>query len=727
MSEWNLSVRLTGQGSDLATTLKESAKEARKLTNRINDAKRALTELRAEAANGITVRLDVDGDHLRSDVTAALNDASAGQDLRVRLGIDGDHLRDDISTALTTAGSGQGLRIRLDLDADHLRDDVSTALSTAGAGQGMGVNLRLGDTMQLRREVEDAVRWAAWGHRIEIPIGLRDPMQLRRDVSAAVRWASTNQTITVRTVADTSALTNLNRTINSGGSGGGSGGGMRKALMGLLLLAPAAIPLVAGLSTALAPLPGQFAAVTVPAAAFGAALAGQIEPLTQVAEAEKKYQEAVREHGKASAEAITAQVKYQQLLAELPPEAQQAAVALSQLRENFSAWSDDMAGFTMKPLTNGITVLDTLIPRLTPHVESFSTQLNRLVDVAGGAVQTPGFDAMADRFSAFTDQQLDAMTDKVVHFLRVLSEGGAFQDGPIAEFMAYAKENGPEAREALRAISDALVTLLRGAAEAGPSMLTLVTALARLVAALPPELVGIILQVALALKILQLTGAGMALLATGLARVRVQIAALGVTSAAAGGGLAGLRAAFMSLGVAARAAVAVAGIGAVLLILSNLADMGKKAPPDVDRLTTSLGKLGKTGKVTGEAARAFGKDFGGLADSLRTLSRPSNLDKTQQFLTKLVGMDSTPFKEARPTWRRPLSSEPLRRCARRACPARNSTPTWTTTSRPSPTRRSSRNWQPRAWACSVRPLRTRRPSWRRRSSPLTVCASRSSL
>ncbi|WP_055693981.1 hypothetical protein [Streptomyces prasinopilosus] len=616
MSEWNLSVRLTGQGSGLARTLRNTATDARNASNEINALRRNLTLLRAEASNDIRIRLDIDAGHLRSDVTSAV----------------------------TTAAAGQSISIPLVLDSGDLRSDVSDAVTTAAAGQTLAVSLRLTDAMQLRREVEAAVRWAAWGHRIEIPIGLTDSMQLRRDVTAAVRWAQDNQRIRLRVDVDTSALRGLGGSL---GGGSGSGGGLDIGLAGLLPIATAAIPLIAGLSTSLAPLPGAFAAATVPAAAFGIALAGQVGPLTEVAEAETKYQEAVREHGAASAEATEAQVAYQQILAELPPEAQKAAMALSQLKTNFGAWSNEMSGFTMAPLTKGITVLDELIPRLTPHVESASAQLDRLVTIAGGAINTPGFDAMTERFADFTDRQLDEMTDGVIHFLRVLSEGGAFQDGPIAEFMAYARQNGPAAREALSAISEAVVMLVRAAAEAGPTMLTLVTAFARLVAALPPELVGIILQVATALKLLQLTGAGMAALAAGLGRVRTAIAALGTTAATAGGGLAGLRAAFLSLGLAARASIVIAGIAAVVVVFKELSEIGKQAPSDVDKLTTSLGKLGQTGKVAGEAARAFGKDLGGLSESLRTLSRPSNLDKTQQFLTGLLGMDSTPVKEAK--------------------------------------------------------------------------------
>lgn len=587
MSEWNLSVRLTGQGSNLSRTLRDTARDARTASNDVNALRRDITLLRQQT-------------------------------------------RDD-------------LRLRVRVDGDRLRAEVRNALNAAGAGEGLGVNLRLVDARQLRRDVSQAVRRAARGQRIRIPITLGDPDRLRREVDAVIARAQ-NQTVRVRVVADRSGLNNLGG--NTGGSSGGGVGG-RSMLAGLLMLAPAAIPLVSGLSTALVPLTGMLAAGGAAATAFGIAVAGQIEPLSEAADAEKKYHEAVQEHGRASAEAIKAQIAYQKTLAALPPDTQRAAIALSQLKQNFGDWSDDMSQFTMTPLTNGITVLDQLIPRLTPQVKSASTQLNRLVTVAGGAVNTPGFDAMARRFADFTDHQLDDMTDQVMHFLRVLSEGGAFRSGPIAEFMAYAKENGPEAREAVKALSDAVVTLLRGAAEAGPGMLTLVTAAAKLVAALPPELVGIILQVATALKLLQLSGAGMAALAGGLTRVRAAIAGLTAASAAAGGGMAGLRAAFMSLGVAARATLIASGIGVLLIALSALSDMGKKTPPDVDKLTTSLRTLGDTGKVTGEAARSFGKDLSGFADSLEKVTDPKGLDQVQQSIVSFFGTDSTPIKDAK--------------------------------------------------------------------------------
>jgi hypothetical protein len=730
VSEWNLSVRLTGQGSGLARTLRDLSRDAEAASRDVNALKRDIQLLRREANNSIRIRLDVDAGHLRSDVSAALSSAGAGQglgvrldidaahlradvsaalagaqagqDLRVRLDVDAAHLRSDVSAALAGAGAGQNLSVRLDVDAAHLRADVATALATAragqalsvrldvdaahlradvaaalataragqnlrvrldmdaahlradvsaaltaaGSGQGLTVNLRLGNAMQLRREVEDAVRWAAWGHRIEIPIGLADPMQLRRDVSDAVRWASMHQTITVRVTPDTSAL----RTPLPGlpGGGGSGGGGAGFGLAGLLPIVTAAIPLFAGLTQTAAPLAGTLIASGGAATAFGIALAGQIGPLGEVADAEKKYQDAVRDHGARSKEAVEAQVAYQKQLNALPPETQKAAVALSSLKTTFTDWSDEMSGFTMQPVTKSFTLLEQIIPRLSPEVESFSGQMDRLLNVAGGAVASPAFAAMADDVARLTDAKLDDFTDQVIHLLRIVSQGDA-DDGVIGQIMDYMRENGPAAREALDAIGDAVGNLLEAASATGPIMLTLVTAVANLVAALPPQAVTVILQAAAALKLLQLAGAGAAAVAGRIGAVRAAILGLAAASTAAGGGLAGLRAAFLALGTAAKASVIIAGIGLAAVAISELMDVGREAPPDIDKLTTSLGKLGQTGKVGGELGR-LGKDMGDLYEKVRNITDPSTLDNIQNGLVKVfsLGMaDSTPSKEAR--------------------------------------------------------------------------------
>ncbi|WP_344531070.1 hypothetical protein, partial [Streptomyces rectiviolaceus] len=255
MSQWNLSVRLTGQGSNLSSMLRSTAGDARTASRDVNTLRRDISRLRTEASRPLRLRLAVDGTHLRRDVQRAVSGAS-GQAITIPLGVDGTRLRAEVRNALRTASAGSGIQIPLRVDAQGLRAEVRRALSGA-SGQALSVDLRLGDSMQLRRDVQAAVRWAAQGHRITIPIGLADPMQLRRDVAAAVRWASMNHTIRIPVVPDTSALRNIPTPSLGGGSGGG---GADFGLAGFIPFAAAAIPLAAGLASTLAPVAGLFGA-----------------------------------------------------------------------------------------------------------------------------------------------------------------------------------------------------------------------------------------------------------------------------------------------------------------------------------------------------------------------------------------------------------------------------------------------------------------------------------
>ncbi|KPC70900.1 hypothetical protein ADL27_53305 [Streptomyces sp. NRRL F-6602] len=559
MTEWNLSVRLTGQGTDLARTLRGLSRDADRASANVRALRRDITQLRQQARRPIKLRFDVDSRSIQREIQRAV-------------------------------------------------------------GGSLSVDMHLGNRAQLRQEVKDAVRWAAWGHRIEIPIGLRDPNRLRRDVSDAVRGAQRNQRIRLRVDVDSSALRSL-----TAGAASGAAASAGKGIGSLIPLATAAVPLIAGLAANLAPLGGMLNAAAVGAGAFGAAIAGQAEELGELADAEKAYQEAVRDNGRGSLEAAEAQLAYQRQLAALPPETQRAAVAISGLKSSFQGWSDDMARFTMEPVTKGVTVLEQLLPRLTPEVQSFSEQMNRLMDVAGGAITTPGFDAIADRVAAFTDSRLDSFTDQVIHLLRVASEGGDPSGGVLGQILEYARQNGPAAREALDAVGDTVGMLAEAAAEAGPTMLTLVTAVANLVGALPPEAVALVLQLAAALKLVQLAGLGAAAVSAGVTRLSTAVAALGATSAAAGGGIAGLRAAVASLSTGARFGAAAAGVAALVFALHELSD--NKPAVQVDELSTSLNTLLSTGKVTG----TLSSNLTEMSESIAMVSKSASDNKLAQW------------------------------------------------------------------------------------------------
>ncbi|MGJ5831434.1 hypothetical protein [Streptomyces ossamyceticus] len=420
------------------------------------------------------------------------------------------------------------------------------------------------------------------------------------------------------------------------------------SLGSLIPLSTAAVPVMASLGLASVKTAGSVAGASGAMLAFGAAVAGQVPYLSKASDAQKKYREAVVESGRGSKEAAEAQRTLSVTLSSMPVSTARAAVGLRTMKDEFRAWSDGLADFTMTPVEKTFAVLSQVIPRLTPMARGASDQLDRLVTVAGGAVDSPGFDALADRLGEFTTGAMRDAVNGVIHFSRALSEGEA--SGPIKTFMDYAEQNGPAVQETLSSLGAAIMTLVEASAEAGPGMLTLVNAAAGLVAGLPPELVATVMQLAVALKVMSLSGAAAAAVSTGIAALGARIGALRGVAIAAGGGIAGLRAAFMSLGVAAKASIVVGALAAITVAFSKLGDIGRAAPPSVDKLTTSLGELGRSGKIGGEAARVFGKDLDGLYDKVRNITDPSTIDNIQNGLVKVfsLGMaDSTPSQEAR--------------------------------------------------------------------------------
>ena len=405
------------------------------------------------------------------------------------------------------------------------------------------------------------------------------------------------------------------------------------------------------LATAAAPIAATMGAVAVKAAgattalaAFGVAAAGQIGNLSDAAKAQDKYSDAVAKYGRGSEKAAAAQLSWQRTMAGMPQATARAATALATLKDDFHSWSDELAGFTMSPVEKSFTLMGQLLPKLTPMVEGASTQLDRLVTVAGGAMTTPGFDALADKVSSFANQSLKDAVDGIIHFSRALSEGQ--HDGAIRTFMEFAERNGPAVKETLRNLGEAVMTLVEASADAGPGMLSLVNAGLKLVGALPPELVATVMQLAVAFKALRLAGAGIAALSTGVAAFGSTLASMQAASAAAGGGLIGLKAAFMSLSISARAALITTGVGAIVVALGMLSSMSEKTPPDINKVTTSLKGLAETGKNTGESVRAWGTNFEGLRESLSRLD-PKGFDGFLQGWAKFLGSDSTLVKDAK--------------------------------------------------------------------------------
>lgn len=384
-----------------------------------------------------------------------------------------------------------------------------------------------------------------------------------------------------------------------------------------LLLSPAIVPIAAA-ATSVAVSAG---AAAVAVGVFGAAVAGQISSITEAAEAEQKYDDAVSEFGATSAKAAQAQLAYVRQVDKMPPATRTTAAALSSLKDQYQDWSDLLAADTMPVATKAFEALGGLFPKLTPLVKGTSVELDRFVTILAGGIASPGLDQTIGKFTEFSTGVLNRANDALIQFFRTLDTGAG--RNAFSEFLDYARQNGPVVRSTVQSVVEALGNVARAAAEVGPGLLVVVSALAELVASVPPGVITALLQLSLAIKAVRIAVAGVAGVRAVMAGFAAQIVAMRTAAAAAPGPLAAAGAAIKALSLTAKVAIAGTGIGLLIIALSQIAVASQAAPVDVDKLTLSLAKLGETGKVTGVALSEFGADFGELNKLIGEVIDPS--------------------------------------------------------------------------------------------------------
>ncbi|MFE2046356.1 PspA/IM30 family protein [Streptomyces sp. NPDC059477] len=414
----------------------------------------------------------------------------------------------------------------------------------------------------------------------------------------------------------------------------------------LISLLPAAIPMAASLASSAAVLAGQLGAVAVAAGAYALALGPQIGAISEALEAQEKYEAAVEAGGAGSAAAVKAQAEYQQQLAKLPPATREAAVAVGLLKDSYKEWSDSLSGDVMGPFTKGVAVANALLPETTGLVKGSATQFDRLITIVAGGISTPGFDALNGRFTTFANETLDNSIDKLTIFLAKLN-AGEYDNGPVSEFFDYSREVGPEVWSTLENVAEAVLNLVEAGADVGVGLLDVVNFLTGIVSAVPPEALATILQLAIAIKAVQLAGVGLDAARAAMAALGVQFGIMSTAAAGSTGVIAGTTAAVGALSRTAKIAMAGTGIGLLLIGLDMLASGSQESKPDVDKLAISLTELGNSGELGGEAVRAFGDDLSGLADAFQKVADPQGIDQVQQAIISFFGTDSTPVKAAK--------------------------------------------------------------------------------
>lgn len=387
-------------------------------------------------------------------------------------------------------------------------------------------------------------------------------------------------------------------------------GSTKNLILAAVALGSALIPIAA----TTAPIAAGLAASGAAIGAFGLAVGGQIAALAEASEAETKYQDAIDEHGKSSEEAAKAEAEYLRTLSDMPPAARESAAALAVLKDEYTDWSNALAGDTMPVVTKSMGLFRALLPHTTGLVKGTSKELDRLLNVAAGGMTTPGFDRFIKTFTAFATGALARGTTHLTDFIQALDTGEVGAD--LREFMAYARENGPLVGDTLMNLAKAVITLLVAASDMGVSVLTAVNALAQLVNAIPPEALSAFIQLYAVMKLVTLGMAAMGAVAGGAALANVSAFGrslmFGGVRPAIGGvvqGMSGLQKAAVGLGV----------LGVVAIGLDMLTDKVRAAPPDVDKMTSSLARFADSGKVAGEMSRVFGKDLSGLVNTLTVM------------------------------------------------------------------------------------------------------------
>ncbi|MDX3343501.1 hypothetical protein PV409_36690 [Streptomyces sp. ME02-6979.5a] len=385
-----------------------------------------------------------------------------------------------------------------------------------------------------------------------------------------------------------------------------SSGSMQNLIAAAVALGTALIPIAA----ATVPIAAGLAASGVAIGAFGVAVAGQIVALTEAAEAETKYQDAIEEHGKASKEAVKAEGEYLRVLADMPPASREAAAALAVLKDEYNDWSDALSGDTMPVVTKSMGIFTAMLPKLTPLVRGTSKELDRFLNVAAGGMTTPGFDRFMKAFTDFATGALARGTTHLVSFTRALDTGEVGAD--LREFLAYARENGPLVGDTLMNLARAVTTLLVAMSDVGVSVLTAVNAFAQLVNAIPTSFLSTLIQLYAGFKLVTLGAAAFGAV-TGSAAVARLGAYFAIMRAA--GVSTTLRATAASMTAMTKASIGLGVLAVAAIGVAKLAENARGAPPDVDRLTTSLKRLAETGKFTGELKNTFG-DVDGLVKKI---------------------------------------------------------------------------------------------------------------
>lgn len=360
----------------------------------------------------------------------------------------------------------------------------------------------------------------------------------------------------------------------------GIGAGARQAVAAVGKVAPAVaavgvgLPAVAAVTTAFAGIAAGAVSAGLAVKAFQLAAQPQLEAVTEVTELAEEAQKA---HAAGAEDAAEKQKAYADALLALPPATEATARAFIWLKKDYKAWSDEMSGTTMPVFTKGIHILRELLPTLTPFVRAAATAIGGFLDKVAVGVKSAGFKQWAADMSAAAGPALTnfltfiknlavgfgallqaflpvsgQMTGGLVSMSAAFAQWAQSLKGSegFAEFLALASEGGTTLGQLAMAAGNLLVAL-------GPLIgvtTQVALALARIINALPPEVLSVLATTIAAVVI------GMKLWAAGSAAVAVANRLMATSTYAAIAGWTRM----MAVGIAAYARIAAAAVASAV-------------------------------------------------------------------------------------------------------------------------------------------------------------------
>ena len=661
MANWNLAVNLRGQGTSLAQTLRTSATHARTLSSNVRDARGEVrqlgltarttrTELRGLATQSSTTalrlgRLETQAGRasrgLRRLATQAGRTADRlddlDRDIRIRIDLDDQTGGGATSIRALLADLGSNdLRLNATLDADGAAAAALALRAVQDAAQDTSRALR---TLRGRAAATAASLDDLRARALLAAGGLRSLNTTARTADGRLTTLGDRTRTLTTHMGDldgvlarlTGRMGNLRGSVNTTGSAMGNTTAQGRGLLvlagmlgsALLPIAAATVPIAAGLGAAGGAL-----------GAFGLAIAGQIKALTDAAEAQTKYDEAVREHGAGSPEAAQAELEQIRVLKDVPTATREAAASYEVLTDRYKDWSNELAGDTMPVATKSMGLFTRLLDATTPLARGASHEVDRFMTIVGGGMATDEFDEFIRTFTTFAVETLARANSGIVRLARGLNTGEI--GGNLREFLDYARENGPLVADTLSQLFSALLKLVAAGSDVGVSMLTVVNAIAQLVNAIPTGVLSTLLQVAVAFKMIQMAGMALGAVAPVMGTLAGNTSRF-VRAARFGGVASAIAGVTQQLTLMQRASIALAVLTVVVMAIDKIADEAKGAPPDVDRLTTSLKALGQAGKFTGELKNTFG-DMKGFVTAVGTLKAQTKaMDEARKVLDIVPG------------------------------------------------------------------------------------------